>query len=123
MNALPTTGMGSSIQSTEDTYALMMSISKGLGVNCTFCHNTREFGQWSESTPQRVTAWHGIQMVRNLNTEYLDPLKDVFPATRLGPLGDGPKLNCATCHQGANKPLLGVSLAKDYPELGGSPSK
>jgi photosynthetic reaction center cytochrome c subunit len=122
-SALPATGMGSSIQTTEDTYALMMSISKGLGVNCTFCHNTREFGQWSESTPQRVTAWHGIQMVRNLNTEYLDPLKDVFPATRLGPLGDGPKLNCATCHQGANKPLLGVSLAKDYPELGGSPSK
>ena len=123
VNALPTKGMGSSIQSTEDTYSLMMSISKGLGVNCNFCHNTREFGQWSESTPQRVTAWHGIQMVRNLNTEYLDPLKDVFPATRLGPLGDGPKLNCATCHQGANKPLLGVSLAKDYPELGGSPSK
>jgi photosynthetic reaction center cytochrome c subunit len=123
LNALPAAGMGSSIQSTEDTYALMMSISKGLGVNCTFCHNTREFGQWSESTPQRVTAWHGIQMVRNLNTEYLDPLKDVFPATRLGPLGDGPKVNCATCHQGANKPLLGVSLAKDYPELGGSPSK
>jgi photosynthetic reaction center cytochrome c subunit len=123
VNALPAAGMGSSIQSTEDTYALMMSISKGLGVNCTFCHNTREFGQWSESTPQRVTAWHGIKMVRNLNTEYLDPLKDVFPATRLGPLGDGPKVNCATCHQGANKPLLGVSLAKDYPELGGSPSK
>jgi photosynthetic reaction center cytochrome c subunit len=122
-SALPATGMGSSIQTTEDTYSLMMSISKGLGVNCTFCHNTREFGQWSESTPQRVTAWHGIQMVRNLNTEYLDPLKDVFPATRLGPLGDPPKLNCATCHQGANKPLLGVSLAKDYPELGGSPSK
>jgi photosynthetic reaction center cytochrome c subunit len=123
VNALPTTGMGSSIQSTEDTYALMMSISKGLGVNCTFCHNTREFGQWSQSTPQRVTAWYGIRLVRNLNTEYLEPLKDVFPATRLGPLGDSPKLNCATCHQGANKPLLGVSLAKDYPELGGSPEK
>jgi photosynthetic reaction center cytochrome c subunit len=122
-SALPATGMGSSIQTTEDTYSLMMSISKGLGVNCTFCHNTREFGQWSESTPQRVTAWYGIRLVRNLNTEYLDPLKDVFPATRLGPLGDPPKLNCATCHQGANKPLLGVSLAKDYPELGGSPSK
>jgi photosynthetic reaction center cytochrome c subunit len=123
VNALPTAGMGSSIQSTEDTYALMMSISNGLGVNCTFCHNTREFGQWAESTPQRVTAWHGIRMVRDLNTQYLDPLKDVFPATRLGPLGDPPKLNCATCHQGASKPLLGVSLAKDYPELGGTPAK
>ena len=122
--ALPTMGsMGASIQSTEDTYALMMSISRALGVNCTFCHNTREFGQWNESTPQRVTAWYGIRMVRNLNTEYLDPLHDVFPATRLGPMGDSPKLNCATCHQGASKPLLGVSMAKDYPELGGTPSK
>ena len=121
-SALPATGLGSSIQTTEDTYSLMMSISKGLGVNCNFCHNTREFGQWSESTPQRVTAWYGIRLVRNLNNEYLDPLKDVFPATRLGPLGNFPKLNCATCHQGASKPLLGVSLAKDYPELGGAPS-
>ncbi len=119
--ALPA-GVGASIQSTEQTYSLMMAISTALGVNCTFCHNTREFGQWSESTPQRVTAWHGIQMVRNLNDAYLDPLKDVYPANRLGPLGDAPKANCATCHQGAGKPLLGVSLAKDYPELGGSAS-
>jgi photosynthetic reaction center cytochrome c subunit len=119
--ALPA-GADASIQSTEQTYALMMSISNGLGVNCTFCHNTREFGQWPESAPQRVTAWHGIQMVRDLNDAYLDPLKDAYPAHLLGPLGDAPKANCATCHQGASKPLLGVSLAKDYPELGGAPS-
>ena len=62
-NALPA-GFGAPIQATEQTYSLMMSISKSLGVNCTFCHNTREFGQWGESTPQRVTAWHGIQMVQ-----------------------------------------------------------
>ena len=67
-----------------------------------------------------MTAWHGIRMVRDLNTDYLDPLQGRVPAKRLGPLGDGPKLNCATCHQGVNKPLLGVSLAKDYPELGGA---
>ncbi len=120
--ALPKEGMGASIQTTEQTYSLMMAISHGLGVNCAFCHNTREFGQWAESTPQRVTAWHGIQMVRGLNGEYLDPLKDVLPATRLGPLGDAPKVDCATCHQGASKPLLGASIAKDFPELGGTPS-
>ena len=55
-------------------------------------------------------------------TTYLDPLKDIFPPHRLGRTGDAPKANCATCHQGASKPLLGVSLAKDYPELGGSAS-
>ena len=56
-------------------------------------------------------------MVRDLNTTYLDPLLPVFPANRLGPMGDGPKLNCATCHQGVNKPLLGANMVTDYPEL------
>ena len=100
-----------------------MAISNGLGVNCTFCHNTREFGQWAESTPQRVTAWHGIQMVRELNSEYLDPLKDCLPATRLGPLGDAPKLDCATCHQGATSRCSASASPRTIPELGGSPSK
>jgi photosynthetic reaction center cytochrome c subunit len=119
--ALPTDA-GASVQTTERTYALMIHMSESLGVNCTFCHNSRAFSQWAESTPQRVTAWHGIQMVRDLNTNYLDTLKATFPANRLGPHGDGPKLNCATCHQGVNKPLYGVSMAKDYPELGGTPA-
>jgi photosynthetic reaction center cytochrome c subunit len=117
--ALPT-GYGASIQLTDQTYSLMIHMSESLGVNCTFCHNTRAISQWAQSTPQRVTAWHGIRLARDLNTNYLDPLKATFPANRLGPLGDSPKVNCATCHQGANKPLLGVSMAKDYPELGGT---
>jgi photosynthetic reaction center cytochrome c subunit len=116
--ALPA-GTGASIQMTEQTYSLMIHMSESLGVNCTFCHNTRAFSNWAESTPQRVTAYHGIQMARDLNVDFLDPLKDVFPANRLGPLGDSPKISCATCHQGVNKPLYGVSMAKDYPELGG----
>jgi photosynthetic reaction center cytochrome c subunit len=117
--ALPT-GFGASIQTTEATYALMIHMSESLGVNCTFCHNTRAFSQWAESTPQRVTAWQGIQMVRELDATYLDPLKETLPATRLGPHGDGPKVDCKTCHQGVSKPLLGESMAKDFPELGGT---
>jgi len=116
--ALPV-GYGAPIQATEKTYSLMMAFSKSLGVNCTFCHNSRDFGNWADSTPQRVTAWHGIQMVRDLNVNYLEALQSEWPANRLGPAGDGPKLYCATCHQGAQKPLLGVSLAKDWPELDG----
>ena len=117
--ALPA-GYGASIQQTDQTYSLMIHMSESLGVNCTFCHNTRAISQWAQSTPQRVTAWHGIRMARDLNNNYLDPLKATFPPNRLGSLGDSPKINCATCHQGASKPLLGVSLAKDYPELGGT---
>ncbi len=118
--ALPVSGQGASIQTVDSTYALMIHMSESLGVNCTFCHNSRQFADWSQSTPQRVTAWHGIQMVRDLNTAYLDSLKGVFPPARLGEHGDNPKLNCATCHQGVSKPLYGVSMAKDYPELGGA---
>jgi photosynthetic reaction center cytochrome c subunit len=116
--ALPV-GPGRSIKDAETTYSLMIHMSGALGVNCTFCHNTQSFRNWAESTPQRVTAWYGINMVRSLNDDYLIPLKTTLPPNRLGPLGDSPKVNCATCHQGVNKPLYGASMLKDYPELAG----
>ena len=87
------------------------------GVNCTFCHNTRNFASWSEAPPQRVTAWHGIRMARDLNVAYMEPLTATFPPNRLGVKGDVAKVNCATCHQGVNKPLLGAAMAKNHPEL------
>jgi photosynthetic reaction center cytochrome c subunit len=108
---------GKSIKDTEKTYALMMHMSQSLGVNCTFCHNSRSFSSWEESSPKRVTAWHGISMVSDINATYIESLKDVFPASRKGPQGDVLKTSCGTCHNGVNKPLLGVSMAKDYPEL------
>ena len=114
--ALPTTDH-QSIKQTEWTYALMMNFSQSLGVNCTYCHNTRSFTDWDQSSPQRVTAWYGIRMVRDLNTAYLDPLHGTFPTARLGLEGDSPKVNCATCHNGVYKPLFGVGIAKDFPEL------
>jgi photosynthetic reaction center cytochrome c subunit len=107
----------SSIKQTEWTYGLMMHMSSALGVNCTYCHNTRSMGEWTTSPSTRAQAWYGIRMVRELNSQYLEPLTSTFPEERLGPTGDGPKLNCATCHQGAFKPLLGVSMLADYPVL------
>jgi photosynthetic reaction center cytochrome c subunit len=96
-----------------------MQMSTALGVNCTYCHNTRAIATWAESTPQRVTAWHGIRMVRDVNNVYIDPLQPVFPANRLGPHGDVAKVFCATCHQGQNKPMNGAQMLKDYvTELG-----
>ncbi|NCX82309.1 MAG: photosynthetic reaction center cytochrome c subunit, partial [Betaproteobacteria bacterium] len=106
-----------SLQHTESNYALMMHFAGSLGVNCTYCHNSQNFSSWSGSRPQRVTAWHGIQMLRDLNLSYFDPLKPTYPAADLGPLGDAPKANCATCHQGLYKPLAGVSMLKAHPEL------
>ncbi len=118
--ALPS-GNLSSIKQTDWTYALMMHFSQSLGVNCTYCHNTRQFSDWTQSTPQRVTAWHGIRMVRDLNMNFLDPLTPVFPPARLGVEGDGPKVSCNTCHQGVYKPLFGVSPVVGFPELVSGP--
>ena len=114
-------GNRQSIKQTEATYGLMMHISRSLGVNCTYCHSSPAFANWTQSTPQRVTAWYGIRMARDLNEAFLIPLTPAFPASRLGPTGDVAKVNCASCHQGAFKPLYGQAMLKDYPALQGTP--
>ncbi|WP_084383271.1 photosynthetic reaction center cytochrome PufC [Hydrogenophaga flava] len=114
--ALPTDHVAS-IARTETTYSLMTHMSASLGVNCTFCHSTQSFSKWDGGPPQRLTAFHGIRMVRDLNNQHMEPLTPTFPANRKGELGDVAKLNCATCHQGAYKPLFGAPMVKDYPGL------
>lgn len=122
--ALPTTSsQAGGIKAAEATYALMVNMSEALGVNCTYCHNSRQFASWEQSHPARVTAWHGIRMVQALNASYLDPLKGTVPPARLGPMGDAPKLFCATCHQGLAKPLNGAQLLADNPELNKVPAE
>ncbi len=106
-----------SIKEAEWTFALMNYFGNSLGVNCTYCHNSRAFSDWSQSSPAKVVAWHGINMTRDLNNGYLKSLANAWPANRLGPTGDSPKLACATCHQGVYKPLYGVNMVKDFPEL------
>ncbi|RIV89247.1 photosynthetic reaction center cytochrome PufC [Aurantiacibacter zhengii] len=101
----------------EDIYILMMQMSDGMGVNCTFCHNSRAFADWSQSTPARINAWYGIRMVQRLNNDYLVGLQDIFPANKLGPLGDVAKVDCATCHNGMSRPLGGAPMAAGYEAL------
>jgi photosynthetic reaction center cytochrome c subunit len=110
-------GNRSSIKQAEWTYGLMMHMSDSLGVNCTYCHNSRSFYSWDQSTPQRTTAWYGIRMVRELNNDWVVPLTEILPESRKGPLGDVYKVYCTTCHQGAYKPLYGAPMAQDYPAL------
>jgi len=119
--ALPS-GNRHSIKQAEWTYGLMTHMSSALGVNCTYCHNSQSFSNWEGNPPQRVTAWHGIRMARELNLNYLEPLQATFPSQRKGELGDVAKLNCATCHQGAYKPLNGAPMSKNHPELVGKPA-
>ena len=114
--ALPT-GHESTIESTEYVYSLMMHYSDALGVNCTHCHNSRAFAAWDQSNSERVKAWHGQQMVKEMNNAYINPTNQWLPAYRQGALGDAQKVNCATCHQGAYQPLLGANMIADYPSL------
>ena len=116
--ALPS-GNRHSIKQAEWTYGLMTHLSQALGVNCTYCHNTRSFQSWEGNPPQRAVAWYGIRMARSLNNDYLEPLAKTFPTHRKGELGDVAKTNCATCHQGVYKPLNGTPMVPNYPELVG----
>jgi len=118
--ALPT-GNRQSMKQAEWTYGLMTHMSNSLGVNCTYCHNSRSFSSWENSPPQRVTAYYGIRMARDLNNAYMLPLTDTFPDNRKGAKGDVAKISCATCHQGAYKPLYGYSMLNSHPELAGKP--
>lgn len=118
---LPMGTQPATTKETEGTWALMMHMSEGLGVNCITCHNSRAFNDWDQSPPQRVTAWYGIRMAREINNNYMEPLTPLFPddGYHLGPEGDVLKVGCTTCHQGVQKPLYGVSMMGDYwPSLG-----
>ena len=110
-----------SIQDAERTYSLMNYFANSLGVNCVFCHNSRAFYDGGQVTPQWGTASLGILMVQEMNNEYLVPLKDVYPAERLGPIyADAPKAACMTCHKGYQQPLQGLNVIGNYPELASS---
>ncbi len=111
----------SSIRQADWTYALMINMSNSLGVNCTFCHNSRSWASWQNAPWTRVSALYGLRMTRYINQSYVAPLGTVLPAQRLGERGDPPMVGCATCHNGVHKPLAGVSMVKDYPALWGHP--
>ncbi len=108
---------GASIYHTYQTFALMLHFSNSLGVNCTYCHNTRGMADLDGVTPAWATAQVGRAMVQEINQEYVVGLGELLPPYRLGPLGDAAKVNCTTCHQGAAKPLLGQSMLATWPEL------
>ncbi|MDJ0995140.1 MAG: photosynthetic reaction center cytochrome PufC [Dinoroseobacter sp.] len=105
-------------QDTERTFSLMNYFSNSLGRNCVFCHNSRAFYDPAQHTPQWGTAMLGISMVQELNNDWLVPLKDVYPAERLGPIhADAPKAACKTCHKGYQRPLQGLNVIANWPEL------
>ena len=115
-------------------YEMMMQLSDGMGVNCGFCHNSRAFWDWSQSTPQRWTAYYAIQQIRALNNDFLLKLADAIPMKRIrvhettlpvlpaveAGIQEGNGLAvCATCHYSQPKPMGGADVISTYPSLVG----
>ena len=115
-------------------YEMMMQMSDGMGVNCGFCHNSRAFWDWSQSTPQRWTAYYAIQQMRGLNNDYMLKLAEqipmtrqrinetnlpVLPARQTGVLQGNGLVVCATCHAAQPKPMGGLNVIAAYPGLAG----
>ena len=76
----------------------MYSVSKSLGVNCLFCHNTADFVTLQYYPSNRI-AHRMWQMVDAINHQYLPP--DVKAVT------------CYTCHRGAKWPSKLVKAGLD----------
>ena len=94
----------------------MMQMSNGLGVNCTYCHNSRAAYDWKQSPPNRLNGYSGIVMTRMLNQNFLANLAPLTEAKLLGRMGDSAKVDCKSCHQGEEKPAGGM-LHYYYPAL------
>lgn len=106
-----------STKEAEKVFGFMTHMSTSMGVNCTFCHNSGSFQAWNMSTPKRALSWYAIRMIRDSNENYVTVLNNVLPADQKGPHGDPYKVNCATCHNGINKPMYGVSMRAENPAL------
>jgi len=118
-------------------YEMMMQMSDGIGVGCVYCHNSRAFTAWDQSTPMRWAGYSGIRMTRALNRDWLLRAAELLPQIRprpalpLGPnvpavAGDWLPGNalvvCATCHHALPKPLHGASMLAEWPALRGPPA-
>ncbi len=134
VTAMRTNSVGAQVV-TARIYEMMMEMSLQIGVNCGYCHNSRAFEDWSQSSPMRWTGYYSLRLIRDLNRNYLLPFAQLIPQQRTlvhptkGPVipayqsGQQPGnalLTCETCHYRLPKPLNGANMVKDYPGLVGS---
>lgn len=75
-----------------------MGFGRSLGVNCTHCHNPKDFG--SEEKDQKQIARDMMEMVGKINGELLTQINNLN--------SDQPTVNCTTCHRGQVKPALNI---------------
>ena len=76
----------------------MKSISKDLGVKCTYCHDLNDK---SIETEHKIIARKMIKMQNNLNKEFFLTLEDSVKKQE-----NISQISCWTCHGGSKKPAL-----------------
>ena len=125
-------GTAPSFTEVKRLYEAMMQMSDGMGVNCGYCHQSRNFADWSLSTPMRWSGESGITMTRDINRDFLLKVAQEDPVTRWqsgnprplslparlrgAQVGDG-LADCATCHRGAPKPRDPAAPPGGFPGL------
>ena len=126
-------GSISSWPEAKNIYEMMMQYSDAIGVNCGYCHNSRNWADWNQSTPYRWVGYDALRLVRAMNNQFMLDLARLIPQTRVlvnetripaipvrmrGPQPGNALITCAVCHQGITKPLNGANMIGDYPGLG-----
>ena len=76
----------------------MMSLTRWLGVDCSFCHTLNEFAR-DDKEPKKI-ARKMFKMVHDIN-------QDNFPGTEPGSF----MVTCWTCHRGSVKPETSMPVA------------
>ena len=133
-SALRTNDVGAQVVNAR-IYEMMMQMSVQIGVNCGYCHASRAFQDWSQSTPMRWTGYYSLRLIRDLNRNYLLPFAKIIPQQRAlehptslpviaanerGQQPGNALLTCETCHYRLPKPMNGANMVKDYPGLVGT---
>ncbi len=133
VTALPSKTVAAQVE-VKRIYEMMMQMADGMGVNCGFCHNSRAFMVWEQSTPARWIAHYAIEQVRDLNRNWLLKLGHqmpmartlvgethlpVLPANEAGTQTGNGFVVCATCHYAQPKPMGGANVIAAYPGLVG----
>ena len=72
------------------------TVSKSLGVKCTFCHNIKDYAD--DGNPHKLVAREMMRMVISMNT-HLDSAFSIGKKTGMKHIPDVPKVDCWICHQ------------------------